>query len=231
MLSMVLPGDRPGYRHYRELIGDLVVIGEGRRGPGNIVLGREGDVPDLLSPLAPVIAYGMLETTADRFSITVRDYVGGQLDVEIVSDHGREVPDHFEERRRWTYSTWRPGEPSPSTGNVVREVVIDIGHVLALATTEGRLWLYDGSTGMDHLIPVTNFHNALMLHKRVRDPRVALRPLLLIENLDRYSDGDLRAAFVAYNASKHRVDIALPPPVTERGGLRRLLTKLLSRKP
>jgi hypothetical protein len=58
---------------------------------------------------------------------------------------------------------------------------------------------------MVHLIPVTNFYNELMVHKRIRDPRVALAPARLFEDLDRHSDIDLRSAFVSSNAMTRRV--------------------------
>ena len=46
----------------------------------------------------PVIAYGMVETTRDAFTITVREEVAAQINVEIVSRRGEEIPDHFEEK-------------------------------------------------------------------------------------------------------------------------------------
>jgi hypothetical protein len=39
---------------------------------------------------------------------------------------------------------------------------------------------------------------------------VALRSALLFENLPSYTDADLRAAFVAYNAFRHRVTVTTP---------------------
>jgi len=218
LLECVLPPDRPGYDRYRALIGVMQVIGEGRRGTGNFVLGREGDTPDISSPLSPVVAYGAVETTRDTFSVTVREYAGDQIDVEIVSSHGEEIPDHFEEKRRWTYSGWNPGEPSPATGSPVREVALDDSCTLAIAGTEKRIWIYDRATGMVHLLPITNFYNALMLQKGIRDPAVALRSALLFENLRSYTDADLRAAFVEYNAFRHRVTVTAPAEGTHHPG-------------
>jgi hypothetical protein len=189
-----------------------MVIGEGRRGEGNIILGRPGDTPETAAPLLPVVAYGVVEGTRDRYTVTVREYAGEQLDVELVSMHGEAIPDHFEEKRRWTYSTWAPGNPSPATGATPREVVIDEKCVLALAAGEKRIWVHDRESGMNLPIPITNFHNELMLHKRIRDPRVALRSDKFFDELDRYSDGDLRAGFVAYNTVRHRVHLVEVPP-------------------
>jgi hypothetical protein len=218
LLESVLPSDRPGYRRYRELLETMQVIGEGRRGAGNLILGHPGDVPDLTSPFAPVVAYGIVETTRDRYTITVRESRGDQIDAEIVSLHDEVIPEHFEEKRRWTYATWRPGSVSPATGTPVREVQIDSRSVLVIAVADKRLWLYDGATGMNHPIPVTNYHNELMLHKQIRDPAIALQAGLLFDQLSSYSDDDLREAFVSYNAARRRVEVeTLPRPAPNRG--------------
>lgn len=213
LLESVLPESAPGYRVYRDLLSVLTVIGEGRRGEGNLILGRAGDAPDTSGPLLPVVAYGAVVGTCDTYTVTVREFAGEQCDVEIVAGHGETVPDHFEEKRRWSYSTWSPGSPSPATGVMPREVLIDETCVLALAPGERRLWVHDRERGMNMPIPITGYHNELMVHRRVRDPRVALRPDRFFDELDRYSDEDLRAAFVAYNTVRRRVRLAERPPI------------------
>lgn len=225
LLESVLPPDRPGYRRYRDLVNSMVVIGEGRRGAGNLVLGPEGHVPDLVSPLAQVVAYGVVETTLDSFTMTVREYIGNQIDVEIVSSSLGEIPDHFEEKRRWTYSTWRPGSPSPLHNQPVREVVIGEAFVLVISRDEKRLWVYDGDSGMNLLIPITNFYNELMLHKHIRDPRVALVSQLLFTHLEEYSDDDLRVSFITYNILKRKVDVKIHTQTQEGKLSRGFLTK------
>lgn len=229
-LEYVLPADRSGYREYRNHIAGMVVLGEGRRGKGNLVLGYEGDEPDTTSPLAAVAAYGMLETTRESFSITVREYVGKQIDVEIVSGSQGELPDHYEEKRRWTYSEWSPGQLSPAAHTAVREVVVDENTVLAIAGNEKRLWVYERRSGMALLIPITNYYNELMLLKNIRDPKVALKAGLLFENLHSYTDADLAAAFHAYN--KLRPKVQLLPRVHEqrKRGLKQALLSLFGRR-
>ncbi|MEW6509327.1 MAG: hypothetical protein AB1428_00050 [Bacteroidota bacterium] len=219
LLESVLPNDRPGYRRYRERIASLLVIGDGRRGSGDLILGISGDVPDRSSPLAPVIAYGMVEATTDTFSITVREETGNQINVEIVSGRGGEVDDHFEEKRRWTYSTWLPGSPSPACGTPIREVHVDEALTLAFSPAERRIWVHDVATGIVHLIPITNFHNELMRRKGKRDPESARRPQMLWDQLHESSDAELRDAFVAYNGLKHRVEVRPPSQPTPQTGL------------
>jgi hypothetical protein len=207
IIESVLPVDRPGYRDLRETIGKMVVLGEGRRGPGNLILGYAPDVPDVSSPLASVVAFGMVETTREAYSVTVRECAGNQIDVEIVSSKEEELPDHFEEKRRWTYSSWEPGDPSPCSGERVREIKVDDSVTLAIAQKERRLWMHDRSTGLVHPIPVTNYYNELMIQQRIRDPEIALHSRLLFEKSEEYPDEQLRDAFIAYNAIRHRVEI------------------------
>jgi hypothetical protein len=230
LIESVLPIDRPGYRAYRELIGRMVVLGEGRRGVGNLVLGLPGDSADTASPLPPVIAYGCVETTQDVYSITVRESVGDQVDVEILSSRGGEVPDHFEEKRRWSYSGWLPGRPLPSSGEALREIAVDGRSVLGIAPVERRIILHDSHTGMVHLIPVTNFHNELMLRKGERDPAVALNSGLLFQQLPSFTDDELRAAFIAYNAMKRRVEIQIPAQTASGKGHASLFSSLFRKK-
>jgi hypothetical protein len=230
LLESVLPVDRPGYRQYRELLSRIVVLGEGWRGAGNLVLGISGDRPDVTSRLAPVVAYGIVETTRDAFSVTVREVVGDQIDVEIVSSRGEEVPDHFEEKRRWTYSTWAPGSPSPATGERAREVRVSETLVLGILSSEQRLLLHDSSTGMIHLIPITSFYNELMLHKNIRDPKTALNAKLLFQNPQSYSDENLRSSFISYNNLKRRVSIVETPPAPRSTGIVTYLKMLFGKE-
>ncbi len=229
MLEFVLPAESPGYNEYRHHVADMIVLAEGRRGKGNFVLGKAGDRADITSPLPSVIAYGVVETNDESFTITIREEVCDQIDAEIVSGSGTEIPEDITERRRWTYSTWRPGMPSPSTESPVREIKINDTFLLAITPYEKRLWLFDGTLLMNHLIPITNYYNELMLHKHVRDPRIALKSGLLFEQLNQYSDADLRAAFVAYNALKRRVALDGPVIHEKEKGLKSFFRRLSKR--
>src|SRR6266851_5448202 len=105
-LEWILPADRKGYNRYRETIRRMEVIGEGRRGKGEMILGRAETEVDFSSPLAPVFAYGAIETDLGTISITLREMIDDQISVEIVSHASDDVPLEFKESRRWTYSTW-----------------------------------------------------------------------------------------------------------------------------
>ncbi len=212
-ISWVLPAERAGYRDVWERIESLDVIGDGRRGKGEIILGPSDAQPDLTNPLPPVFAYGVIETDAGPISVTIREILEDQVSVEIVNQKSDEVPEKLVERRRWTYSRWSPGQACPQCDQMGREVSMSfegssvVSLDLAICPADKRLWVHDRGTGVNRLIPVTNFYNELMLHKNVRDPKIALDSKIFFMTLDRYSDADLRSAFQSYNKLKTKVHL------------------------
>jgi len=202
-IEWILPVGRPAYNQYRDLIHSMLVIGQGRRGEGEMILGKRETQIDLESPLPAVFAYGAIETNFGTISITVREVQDDQISLEIVSHRADFVPEDFEEFRRWTYSTWSPGDHCPQCTKPVREVLMhtEAGEhfVLALCTVDKRLWVYDETSKVNRLIPMTNYYNELMLHKNIRDPKVALDSKRLFSDLVQFSDEDLTYAFLTYN--------------------------------
>ena len=75
-------------------------------------------------------------------------------------------------------------------------------------------------------IPITNFYNEIMLLKGIRDPEIALHSALLFTEPGRFTDEDLRSAFIAYNTIRQRVEIAPPAPEAEQGGIRGVVRRL-----
>ena len=215
LLLWVLPADRPGYLAYRKLVEEWQIVARGRRGEGNYILAEPTISADNESPLPQLLAYGVVETTVGDISVSVRERLGNQLEYEVVNMKGESLPQVYRELRRWTLSSWFPGQPCPSCGSPLREVVImtEAGQrlVLALCGRDKRLLVYSAATGINHPIPVTNFYNELMLHKKVRDPAVALDWKRLFLDLPSFSDGDLTRAFETYN--KLRTKIVLDQPL------------------
>src|SRR5260370_20073562 len=84
-IHWILPDDRAGYRDYLLHIQSMLVIGQGRRGKGEIILGGQGSGPDFGAPLAPVFAYGAVETDVGTISTTLREILDGQISGVIVS--------------------------------------------------------------------------------------------------------------------------------------------------
>jgi hypothetical protein len=237
-MRWILPADRPGYRDVRAALEAMEVIGEGRRGWGEFILGTKGSQPDRDSPLPPVFAYGVIESDFGNISITLRDIQDNQASLEIASHAGERVPPEFEEFRRWTYSTWDPGTPCPQCGNSPREVILRVGSsgdarfVLTICPIDRRIWLYDHASRVNRLIPVTNFYNELMLHKKIRDPRTALDSKLLFRDLQQYTDEDLASAFQTYNKLKSKVSVEgsiVADRTDKEGFLRTILNRVFPR--
>ncbi len=229
-LEWLLPEDRIGYREYRCALEKLLVIGQGRRGKGNLVLGRAGDEPDLTSPLPSVFAYGVIEAKEGTISILTREEAGAQIEIEIVPMKGDTIPEIITETKRWTYSTWWPGNSCPSCNGSLREVRLGTPApqaVLAICSTDRRIWVYDSMTGVNHLIPITNFYNELMLHKRIREPKIALDTSYLFSHLNAFYDADLALAFSVYNKIRRKVDSAIEAPVATQS--RQPLSKFLKK--
>ena len=234
-LEWILPLDRPGYKDFRDLLDHAVVLGQGRRGEGELILGPQGALADLEAPLGSVFSYGAIETNFGAISVTLREPVDGQISVEIVSHRLERVPDEFEEARRWTYATWSPGNPCPQCLQSAREVPmrgsVQGRFVLALCSVDRRLWVHDEATGVSRLIPPTNFYNEIMLHKNIRDPKIALDSKRLFADLGRYSDADLSCSFHTYNTlkSKVRVEGVVEPGAARPRGVMTTLKNLFSR--
>lgn len=218
LLLWLLPEERPGYRGYREILKQWKVVAQGRRGSGNYILAPKDEIPDNESPLPSVIAYGVVETSKGEVSVSVRERLGNQVEFEVAMLGKGDSIDLAEERRRWTYSQWLPGSPCPRCASQPREVLMQgkAGRTLVLAICIGdrRLWIYESETGMNQLMPVTNFYNELMLHKNVRDPKIALDSQRLFQDLHTFRDSDLFSAFRSYN--QIRTKVALDASVAPR---------------
>ena len=210
-LLWLLPESKPGYNEYRKYIAEWTVVGEGRRWAGNFILAESSVLPDVELPLPQVFAYGVIEAENMNISATLRELFEGQLEYEIVNLNDETIPHYLTERRRWNFSLWMPAQRCPACGSRLREVTIkrEAGGnaTLAVCPVDKRIWIFDALDGVNHLIPVTNFHNALMLYKNNRDPKTALAAENFFKHLDTFSDADLGAAFVQYNKLRKKVEL------------------------
>jgi hypothetical protein len=228
LLLSVLPEDRTGYRDYRACVEGWDVVAQGRRGEGNYILAETTATVDLESPLPHVVAYGIIHTEAGELSVTVRERTGDQVEFEIVGVQGPVDLAGAREYRRWTLSSWLPSQPCPQCGRGVREVRMTSTSgqqfVLAICSADQRLWVYDGQSGVNLPIPVSNFYNELMLHKNVRDPQRAFDTKRLFQNSSEFTDIDLQAAFRSYNNIRRKVVLEgdLVVPVDKPSWFRRL---------
>lgn len=204
-LGFLLPDDRPGYSRLRAVVAPLVVLGEGRWGEGDLVLGRDGQSIDLDAGMEPVAAFGGIRYDhGDMITLTLHQPDDeGRVEFQI----GGEISAGGNEISRWSYSYWSPGDPCPSTGAEVREVELVAGDLLlAISPAARSLWLFDSVTMTNRLLPITNFYNELVMSLGIRDPRLALDHSRLFVERASFSDSDLRAAFIRYNAAFRKVD-------------------------
>ena len=211
-LFFILPADRPGYDEYRKLISIMVIIGTRRFGEGNYVLGRVGDHPDLSYSSLPVLACGRIEFEECSVQITIHEFYDGKIEISIYNVNGEHIPVILHEKSRWTCSAWKPAVSSaPDAGEIRGVDLLDKKGelVLALSTADRTIWLYEDRTGMNHIIPVTNFMSELLRGNTQVKKNKGLDIEWIFDNLGMFEDQDLIYAFIEYNKYRRKVDTGL----------------------
>ena len=123
-LFYLLPEDRPLYAEYRAKINSMLVIDEGRFGEGNLVLGHEGDEPDLSYSSLPVFACGQIIYKECCLQVSIHELFDNKIEVSISNISGDKIPGTLTEASKWSYSYWKPGSASPFEGDRLREIDI-----------------------------------------------------------------------------------------------------------
>jgi hypothetical protein len=209
-LFYLLPQDRSGYAVYREKIDSMVVIGEGRFGPGNYVLGQRGDEPDLSYSSLPMFASGQIICKECAIQISIHELYDNKIEISINNISGDEIPDNLTETGRWSYSYWALGKESPFLDDKLREVNLSSQKgraVLAISPAGQRIWLYDDNTKLNYIIPVTNFLNELLRGNSEIDRTKGVNIDYIFKNLDLFKDEDVVKAFVQYNKQYKKIDL------------------------
>jgi hypothetical protein len=208
LLFAVLPEEKSGYNLYRKKIDELLVTGYGRFKNNNYILGKKNTVPDLSVSSTPVFAAGTIKVPGNEIDVLINEEIDDEIEFDISLKNSNIIPDEIKEKEKWSYSYWNPGDKSPNDKKDVREVVISPGkYILVFAPTHKKLWLHVCESGVNNLIPLTNYFNELMRYKRTKDPKEALNPKLLFRKLNDFSDDDLINAFVLYNKYIRRFSI------------------------
>lgn len=226
----MLPEDKPGYKAYREMIKEMMVIGYGKFEPDNLILGQPDDKPSEETFFTPVISLGQIETEKAKIQISIHKPYKNQIQIDIVNLLGDFIPDEFTEIKRWSYAYWNPGEKSPATNQAVREVKIfsktEHDLILVISPSDKKIWLHEVSSGINYIIPVTNFFNELLRQNReFMDRTTGLNVNLIFENNDKFSDAQINNAFINYNKLFAKVDVTLYEKVNEKRGLFQFLRK------
>lgn len=220
LLFSILPETKTGYAAYRKLIPELFVIGEGRLGGGNFILGNPDDKPDLTISSSPVFAIGTAQTDAAKYDMTIHSISESMIEFQI---QPYPVEENIRIKSVVTYSLWNPGMKNPENNSVVYEYEIKkYEYLLAIAPEVKKIWLHDYKTGVNHIIPVSNFFNELMRLKNIKDDNQLRKPNNFFENLETYSALDIRLAFLMYNKYLKRFNLA--------GVLEKTLEEQVSRK-
>ena len=114
LLFSILPEYKTGYNSYRKKINELMVIGSGRFGGGNFILGKENTKPDLSFPSSPVFATGTNVYTEATIDIAIHEEVDDEIEYDISVMNKDFIPETLTEIRKWNYSEWNPGNNAPN---------------------------------------------------------------------------------------------------------------------
>lgn len=214
LLYVTLPENKPGYKLYRDKINQRFVIGEGRFGEGNYLLGQSGDLPDLSLPSASVFALGTFYLKNNStIDLIIHEEDEDQIEIEfgenindnplLQSDSDTLTSEIIQKIK--TYSDWVPGMKSPYDESDIRLIGIKPQEfILAISVGEKKIWLYEFNSGINHLIPVSNYYNSLMLYRNERNAEKVLNPNLFFNNLGEFNDNELASAFILYNQYMRR---------------------------
>jgi len=209
-LFYLLPADRVGYKKYRDIIDKMVIIGEGRFGEGNFVLGNAGDEPDLSYSSLPMFATGQIIFKECTIQVSIHELYDNKIEISINNISGEGIPDKQTEISRWTYSNWLPGNSSPFENDKLREINLLSGErkaVLSISLKMRTIWVYDSISGVNYIIPLTNFLNELLRGNTKIDRAKGININYIFENLDMFSDDEFVKAFVQYNKQYRKITL------------------------
>jgi hypothetical protein len=205
-LFAALPENKLGYRQYREIIENLFVIGYGRFGDGNFILGEKDDKIDLDISSSPILAIANITFDVGKVYVTIHEEFEGQIEVDIKVTAGENIPDDLTQAKVWTYSNWVPGDKAPFDKSDVREIkLVKNEIILVIAPVHKKVWVYNAQSGINHFVPVTNYYNEMMILLNVKDSEKALNPGRLFSNLDEFTDEQLIQGFLVYNKYWQRI--------------------------
>ncbi len=210
LLYAILPEKKPGYRKYRELISTMKVMGKGRFNDGNFYIGTGAVKPDLNIPSSPVFAVGIVKTNTGSFDVLIHEYEDDLIEVQL----SKRVGDDEEVMTVdvLSFSEWSQGDKSPGSNEAVKEFeIIKDKFILVIDKTNKKIWLHDHQSGVNHIIPVSNYFNELMRLKKIKDENFFRSPSLFFNKLDEFNEEDFKLAFYQYNKFMRRFNLKINP--------------------
>jgi hypothetical protein len=234
LLFSVLPSNKPGYNLYRQKMKDKYVLGFGRFGETNLVLGNKEEEISLDDASSSTFAAGSIIYNEGKIEISINEEIEDRIEFDI-SPKGYEEVIQLKEIKRWNYSEWIPGQKSPRENLGVREItILPEKYILAISSEEKRIWVYESDSGVNYLIPLSNFYNQLMIQKNIRDPKIALKPNLFFGrsegNHSNYTDIELKSTFISYNKYLKKMDIKEDFLIQDSKNKKKKLFKFLKRQ-
>lgn len=208
ILFSVLPESKIGYKKYMQQISEMKVIGQGRFGGGNFILGFEGDEVELDIPSTSVFASGIVKSNQLNFDVTIHQEEENQIEYDISPFGKIDVDEEIKIESVTSISFWNKNEKSPFDDSPVNEfVVLKNKYTLVIDSSAKKIWMNDFKTGINHIIPLTNFYNELMRFKNIREQNIALNPGRFFNDLEKYSEEDLLSAFLMYDKYMNRFNL------------------------
>jgi hypothetical protein len=210
LLLSILPEQKSGYKIYRDMISTMKVMGKGRFNDGNFYLGSGETKPDLSIASTPVFAVGIVKTNTGSIDVLIHEYEDDLIEVQLskrISDEEELIIDDA-----LSFSEWISGDKSPGSSEAVKEFeIIKDKFILVIDKTNKKIWLHNYESGVNQIIPVSNYFNELMRLKKIKDENLFRSPSLFFNKLDDYTDEEFKLAFYQYNKFMRRFDIKINP--------------------
>lgn len=236
-LYKILPDDRIIYKIYRDKLDELYVIGYGKFPPYNLILGKKDDQPDLTIPSQPIISTGTFRYKNGKVDVSIFEEFENQIEIDIHSDQfyyfELDQSEFINKEVSWfTYSTWSPGLNHPEDNSELREIILEKNKFcLAISPNHKRIWVYDYSTQVLKFLPVTNFYQELLKISKIYDPKLVTNINYFFQNLDKFSDSQIKDAFLNYNRLWKKVEIIQQKEEKKKENfLKKLLARILWKK-
>ncbi len=209
ILFSLLPENKSGYNNYRSIIDNFFVVAEGRFGNGNLILGELNAVPDLSISSSPIFALGTIVTQEINYYTVIHKIDEGMIEVQI---DPYPVAENLDIKSVVSYSNWRPGMRSPEKNSNVYEYLIkEDSYLLAICPESKKIWLYEYSSEVNYIIPISNYFNELMRLRKVNDEKTLINPSNFFSEIDRFSELEIKLAFLMYNKYLKHFDLDINP--------------------
>jgi len=198
VLFSLLPENKTGYKSYRDKISTKLVIGFARFAEGNLILGNKDSIIDLDNPSSPVFALGEIELKDNHVDVLIHEEEEEKIEFDI--SYQNDAVNLNSILKSWSYSSWIPGMNAPNDDSAVREIlIVKDKFILAIAPVHEKIWLHNIISGVNSIIPISNFYNSLMMNKNVRNSKTLSSPKSIFRNLSTFSDNDLSLSLFAYD--------------------------------